>query len=117
MRLLHFRRTFAQKLFAIHSKVEIPKRDARPLGKYARHHDDLFQLLGQPEAEMLNSTRYADIKTEYDQRTPSNTEVVLLTTARTLLICRHSPGSRQTSCWQREHDQRLKPSELDLTSS
>lgn len=47
MRLLHFRRTFVEKLFAIHSKVELFKRDARPIGPYARHYYDLFQLAGQ----------------------------------------------------------------------
>jgi Nucleotidyl transferase AbiEii toxin, Type IV TA system len=44
MRLLHFRRTFVEKMFAIHSKVEMLKRDGRPLGTYARHYYDLFQL-------------------------------------------------------------------------
>jgi hypothetical protein len=44
MRLLHFRRTFVEKMFAIHSKVEILKRDGRALGTYARHYYDLFQL-------------------------------------------------------------------------
>ena len=32
MRLLHFRRTFVEKMFAIHSKVELLKRDHRGLG-------------------------------------------------------------------------------------
>ena len=32
MRLLHFRRTFVEKMFAIHSKVELMKQDGRPLG-------------------------------------------------------------------------------------
>jgi hypothetical protein len=32
MRLLHFQRTFVEKMFAIHSKVEMLKRDGRPLG-------------------------------------------------------------------------------------
>ena len=36
MRLLHFRRTFVEKMFAIHSKVELLKRDKQPLGPY-RH--------------------------------------------------------------------------------
>jgi Nucleotidyl transferase AbiEii toxin, Type IV TA system len=30
--LLHFRRTFVEKMFAIHSKVELLKRDRQPLG-------------------------------------------------------------------------------------
>ena len=38
MRLLHFRRTFVEKMFAIHSKVELLKRHRLPLGAYARHY-------------------------------------------------------------------------------
>jgi hypothetical protein len=67
MRLLHFRRTFVEKLFAIHSKVEILKRDKQPLGSYARHYYDLFQLANQAEVlVMLRSDEYAKIKTDYD---------------------------------------------------
>ena len=67
MRLLHFRRTFVEKLFAIHSKVELLKRDRRPIGSYARHYYDLFQLAAQPEvATMLRSDEYAAIKADYD---------------------------------------------------
>jgi hypothetical protein len=32
MRLLHFRRTFVEKMFAIHATVEMFKRDGRPIG-------------------------------------------------------------------------------------
>lgn len=67
MRLLHFRRTFVEKLFAIHSKVEILKRDGRALGSYARHYYDLFQLSSRPEVlEMLGSIEYGEIKQDYD---------------------------------------------------
>jgi hypothetical protein len=67
MHLLHFRRTFVEKLFAIHGKVELFKRDGRPIGSYARHYYDLFELSGQPEvAEMLRSNEYAAIKRDYD---------------------------------------------------
>ena len=67
MRLLHFRRTFVEKLFAIHAKVELLKRDGRPVGAYARHYYDLFTLSEQTEVhEMLRSTEYAAIKTDYD---------------------------------------------------
>ena len=67
MRLLHFRRTFVEKLFAIHSKVELFKRDGRPFGPYARHYYDLFQLGGRAEVvEMLSSDEYALIKGDYD---------------------------------------------------
>ena len=44
MRLLHFRRTFVEKMFAIHAKVEAFKRDGEPIGGYARHYYDLFRL-------------------------------------------------------------------------
>lgn len=68
MRLLHFRRTFVEKLFAIHSKVALLRRDGRPLGSYARHYYDLYQLAAQPEViAMLQSAEYADIKADYDE--------------------------------------------------
>jgi predicted nucleotidyltransferase component of viral defense system len=68
MRLLHFRRTFVEKLFAIHSKIELLKRDKQPLGSYARHYYDLFQLSQLAEVNaMLRSEEYAAIKTDYDQ--------------------------------------------------
>ena len=44
MRLLHFRRTFVEKLFAIHSKVELLKREGRALGSYARRYYDLVSF-------------------------------------------------------------------------
>lgn len=67
MRLLHFRRTFVEKMFAIHSKVELLKRGRRPLGTYARHYYDLFQLAAQADViAMLKSGEYAAIKADYD---------------------------------------------------
>ncbi len=67
MRLLHFRRTFVEKLFTIHAKVELLKRDGRPIGPYARHYYDLYQLVQRPEVvAMLRSAEYAAIKTDYD---------------------------------------------------
>ena len=68
MRLLHFRRTFVEKMFAIHSKVELLKRDKTPLGSYARHYYDLYQLAAQEEViAMLKSSEYAAIKADYDR--------------------------------------------------
>jgi len=68
MRLLHFRRTFVEKLFAIHAKVELLKRDGRPIGSYARHYYDLYHLAGQPEVRaMLASPEYGTIKEDYDR--------------------------------------------------
>lgn len=67
MRLLHFRRTFVEKLFAIHGKVELLKNEGRALGGYARHYYDLYQLAQQPEVTaMLQSGEYATIKADYD---------------------------------------------------
>lgn len=67
MRLLHFRRTFVEKMFAIHSKVELLKQNRQPLGSYARHYYDLFQLSGRREVDtMLRSDEYAAIKADYD---------------------------------------------------
>lgn len=68
MRLLHFRRTFVEKLFAIHSKVELLKREGRPIGPYARHYYDLFELAGRAEVTaMLASDEYAAIKADYHE--------------------------------------------------
>jgi len=68
MRLLHFRRTFVEKLFAIHGKVELLKTEGRPLGGYARHYYDLYRLAQQPEVSaMLASPEYAAIKADYDR--------------------------------------------------
>jgi predicted nucleotidyltransferase component of viral defense system len=68
MRLLHFRRTFVEKMFAIHSKVELLKRDRQPLGTYARHYYDLFQLAAQPDVlAMLKSVEYGAIREDYDR--------------------------------------------------
>src|ERR1700723_1222631 len=68
LRLLHFRRTFVEKMFAIHSKVELLKRDGRALGTYAPHYYDLVQLASRPEIlEMLQSAEYGEIKQDYDR--------------------------------------------------
>jgi len=68
MDLLHFRRTFVEKMFTIHSKIQVCKRDRTSLGPYARHYYDLYQLSMQPEVvDMLNSSEYATIKADYDQ--------------------------------------------------
>lgn len=68
MRLLHFRRTFVEKMFAIHSKVELYKREQRAIGGYTRHYYDLYELSSQSEVlDMLKSDEYAKIKTDYDR--------------------------------------------------
>jgi hypothetical protein len=58
---------YVEKMFAIHSKVELLKRDKQPLGSYARHYYDLFQLSEKSEVGiMLRSSEYAAIKADYD---------------------------------------------------
>lgn len=67
MTLLHFRRTFVEKLFAIHGKVERLKADGHPLGRDARHYADIHVLAGRDEVlEMLRSDEYAEIRRDYD---------------------------------------------------
>lgn len=68
MRLLHFRRTFVEKLFAIHKKVELFKRDGVPVGPHARHYYDLYRLAGREEVNaMLRTDEYAAIKGDYER--------------------------------------------------
>lgn len=68
LRLLHFRRTFVEKLFAIHCKVELFKQKRGEIGSYARHYYDLYQLAGETEVrDTLASPEYAAIKADYDR--------------------------------------------------
>jgi hypothetical protein len=68
MRLLHFRRTFVEKMFAIHAKVEAFRRTGQPIGGYGRHYYDLFCLAERPEVlAMLRSEEYGAIKADYDR--------------------------------------------------
>jgi Nucleotidyl transferase AbiEii toxin, Type IV TA system len=69
MTLLHFRRTFVEKLFAIHGKVEQLKESGAPLGRDVRHYADLYVLAGWPEVTaMLASDEYDEIKADYDEK-------------------------------------------------
>jgi hypothetical protein len=68
MRLLHFRRTFVEKMFAINAKVEAFKKEGKEIGGYVRHYYDLFCLAERPEVlAMLRSEEYAAIKSDYDR--------------------------------------------------
>lgn len=69
--LLHFRRTFVEKMFAIHDKVARGLLiDGEPISTYARHYYDLSQLLPTEEVQaMLNSAEYAEIVRDYHQVT------------------------------------------------
>lgn len=67
MTLLHFRRTFVEKLFAIHGKVERLKADGYALGRDARHYADIHVLAGRDEVlDMLRSDEYLEICRDYD---------------------------------------------------
>jgi len=68
MPLLHFRRTFVEKMFAIHAKVEIFKETGQTIGSYARHYYDLWCLAKQPDVTtMLQGNEYDDIKADYER--------------------------------------------------
>lgn len=68
MRLLHFRRTFVEKMFAIHAKVEAFQKTGKAIGGYARHYYDLSCLAERPEVvAMLRSEEYGVIKADYDR--------------------------------------------------
>lgn len=69
MDLLHFRRTFVEKLFAIHGKVVRLEQNGVPLGRDVRHYADLYVLAGRPEViEMLESEEYEAIRLDYDEK-------------------------------------------------
>jgi hypothetical protein len=67
MRLLHSRRTFVEKLFTLHDRVErLVRREGRPLGAYARHYFDVARLLEHEEVRRLPGTaEYAEIAADY----------------------------------------------------
>lgn len=68
MRLLHFRRTFVEKMFAIHAKVEAFKREGKEIGGYARHYYDLYCLAERAEVRaMRRDAEYGTIKEDYDR--------------------------------------------------
>jgi Nucleotidyl transferase AbiEii toxin, Type IV TA system len=63
--------SFVEKMFAIHGKVELLKRDKQALGPYPRHYYDLYQLSARPEViAMLKSEEYVAIKADYDRISP-----------------------------------------------
>ena len=62
MKLLHFRRTFVEKLFAIDHAVAVSAATALPIGPRARHYFDLAALAVQPEVRaMLEGSEYRRI--------------------------------------------------------
>jgi hypothetical protein len=68
MQLLHFRRTFIEKLFSIHSHVTEYQLSGKPIATYTRHYYDLFYLVQQPEVlRMLDSEEYQEIKKDIEK--------------------------------------------------
>lgn len=69
MQVLHFRRTFVEKMFAIHGKVVRFTQDGERIGRAARHYADLYVLAGQADVRtMLGQTEYANIRNDYDAK-------------------------------------------------
>jgi hypothetical protein len=69
MTLLHFRRTFVEKMFAIHGKVVRLMGEGVALGRDARHYADLYALAGTHEVRaMLASPEYIEIRDDYDAK-------------------------------------------------
>lgn len=68
MTLLHFRRTFVEKLFALHGKVVRLQDDGHALNRDARHYSDLYALADQHQVKaMLGSDEYRAIREDYDE--------------------------------------------------
>ena len=68
MMLLHFNRTFGEKLFAIHDTIEAYQRNGKPFDKYARHYYDLYQLAQRDEVKrLLESEDFEKIKQDCDR--------------------------------------------------
>lgn len=68
MMLLHYKRTFVEKLYTIHSKVEIMmQRGDSDLGVHARHYYDVAKLLHEPEVQSLlrSPSELADMVDDY----------------------------------------------------
>lgn len=73
MYLLHFRRTFVEKLFAIHSKVMAYKEKGEAINTYARHYYDLYCLTQKLEVmEMIKSEEYDQIKQDCNKISKEN---------------------------------------------
>jgi len=69
MTLLHYRRTFVEKLFALHGKVVRLQEEGHPLARDARHYADLYVLADQHEVRsMLASAEYRQIREDYDEK-------------------------------------------------
>ena len=71
MQLLHYKRTVIEKMFALHDKVERGVIDEnKPIGTYARHYYDTYQLLQQQDVqEMFEQHDHIEICKSYRELT------------------------------------------------
>lgn len=68
MTLMHYRRTFVEKMFALHGKVIRLQTEDRPLTRDARHYCDLYVLANEPLVRaMLECEEYEQIRHDYDR--------------------------------------------------
>jgi Nucleotidyl transferase AbiEii toxin, Type IV TA system len=92
MSLLHYRRTFVEKMFALHGKVMRLMNEGHPLGRDARHYPDLYVLAGEHEVRsMLASPEYEEIRRDYDEKSREFFPRELPTTGRPFLF--RQPGT------------------------
>lgn len=63
MLVLHYRRTFVEKLFAIHTAIINFENQKQPVGNQIRHYYDIYCLLQTADVQnMLKTKEYQDIK-------------------------------------------------------
>jgi len=68
MMLLHFKRTFVEKIFAIHNYIQEYQSKGKSFNKYTRHYYDLYQLAQKVEVqELLNNVEFGEIMQDYDR--------------------------------------------------
>lgn len=67
MHTMHYTRTFVEKLFTIHGKVQRFLNDGTTIGRDARHYVDLDLLAQRDDVRaMLSGAGYADMRNDYD---------------------------------------------------
>lgn len=73
MRTLHYRRTFLEKLFAIHGVVQAVLEGRAELGRHARHYADLHEIADRAELiELLGTGEWVAMWDDQDQVSRDN---------------------------------------------
>lgn len=66
MQVLHYRRTFVEKLFALHGKVTRAMADGASIGRDARHYYDVAMLVEDAAVQaMLGTAEYREFADDY----------------------------------------------------